>query len=76
MSAGWDAAVILLGNNYGEKPNVFLAELDKMLVALPPRPVLLLTVTEFESIQTEVNDDHPLGRGGVPERDASSTGRR
>ena len=56
LDAGWDAAVILLGNNYGQNPNAFMAELDKMLAALQPRPVLLLTVTEFEPIQREVND--------------------
>jgi len=56
LEAGWDAALILLGNNYGQKPNVFMSELNKMLLALAPRPVLLLTVTEFELIQSEVND--------------------
>jgi hypothetical protein len=56
LDNGWDAAVILLGNNYGEKPNAYLSELNKMLVALSPRPVLLLTVTEDESSKREVND--------------------
>jgi hypothetical protein len=56
LGAGWDAALILLGNNYGQKPNVFMAELDEMLAALQPRPVLLLTVTEFEPVQQEVNE--------------------
>jgi hypothetical protein len=56
LSAGWDAALILLGNNYGMKPNLFMAELDKILLTLAPRPTVLLTVTEFEPAQAEVND--------------------
>jgi hypothetical protein len=56
MSAGWDAALILLGNNYGGDPDFFLKELVKMIQTLSPRPIVLLTVTEFESKQTEVND--------------------
>jgi hypothetical protein len=56
LSAGWDAAVILLGNNYAESQDGYRQELEKMIVRLSPRPIVLLTVTEFKPSRTQVND--------------------
>jgi hypothetical protein len=51
----WDAAVVLLGNNYRNEPAELEEQLGEILDLLAPAPVLLLTVTEFESEQAEVN---------------------
>jgi len=51
----WDAAVVMLGNNYRGDPEAFGRELDLLLDELRPLPVLLLTVTRFEAEQDEVN---------------------
>lgn len=55
LSAGWDTSVILLGNNYGGDPDDFRTKLSKMIYRLSPKPVVLLTVTEFRTTQAEVN---------------------
>ncbi len=52
----WDASVVLLGNNYRDDPLQFDEQLGEILDLLSPGPVLLLTVTEFEDIQAQVND--------------------
>jgi hypothetical protein len=51
----WDASVVLLGNNYRDDPAQFDEQLAEILDLLSPDPVLLLTVTEFEDIQAQVN---------------------
>ena len=51
----WDAAVVMLGNNYDGDPQAFAAELASLLDELEPLPVLLLNVTRFEPQQDEVN---------------------
>jgi hypothetical protein len=55
LSAGWDAAVIMLGNNYDGDAPAFAADLEEVLDELAPRPVVLLSVTEFEDDRAEVN---------------------
>jgi hypothetical protein len=55
LSAGWDAAVILLGNNYGEQQDAYRTELERMIQRLSPRPIVLLTVTEFKPSRAQVN---------------------
>jgi hypothetical protein len=55
LSAGWDAAVILLGNNYLNDKASFQNQLHLMLTRLSPRPTVLLTTTMFRSKQAEVN---------------------
>jgi hypothetical protein len=52
----WDAAVVLLGNNYRDDAGQFDEQLGEILDLLAPAPVLLLTVTEFEDVQAQVND--------------------
>ena len=52
----WDASVVMLGNNYRDDPAQFDEQLGEILDLLSPDPVLLLTVTEFEDIQAQVND--------------------
>ena len=47
QAAGWDAAVIMLGNNYGGDPQAYADVLTEIVDDLAPRPVVLLTVTEF-----------------------------
>ncbi|MGB8860256.1 MAG: hypothetical protein WCC60_13405 [Ilumatobacteraceae bacterium] len=56
LSAGWDASVILLGNNYGDNQPVYREYLESMVMRLSPQPVVLLTVTEFKASRTQVND--------------------
>lgn len=51
----WDAAVVMLGNNYDGDPQAFADELDRLLDELASMPVVLLTVTRFEPQQDEVN---------------------
>jgi lysophospholipase L1-like esterase len=52
----WDASVVMLGNNYRDDPGQFDEQLGEILDLLSPGPVLLLTVTEFEDIQAQVNE--------------------
>ena len=56
LDAGWDASVILLGNNYREDQDGYRKELEKMVRRLSPQPVVLLTVTEFMPSRAEVNE--------------------
>ena len=52
----WDLAVIFFGSNFnGSLPN-FRSTLESMLERLSPRPVLLLTVSEFQQSRVEVNE--------------------
>lgn len=51
----WDAAVVFLGSNYRGDAFAYEAELVEMLDRLEPRPVLLLTVTEYRPNYVEVN---------------------
>ena len=55
MSGGWDAAVVMLGNNYDGDPVTFGTELDALLDELGEIPVVLMTVTRFRPIQDQVN---------------------
>lgn len=52
---GWDAAVILLGNNYGGDPDIYRQYLERLVEKLAPRPTVLLTVSEYRVEQREVN---------------------
>ena len=45
----------MLGNNYRNDPEQFDEQIEDVLDLLAPAPVLLLTVTEFEDAQVEVN---------------------
>jgi hypothetical protein len=51
----WDAAVVMLGNNYRNNPRQLDEQIEVILDRLAPAPVILLTVTEFEEEQAEVN---------------------
>jgi hypothetical protein len=55
QAAGWDAAVIMLGNNYRNDPQAYADILTAIVDDLAPRPVVLLTVTEFREDRAEVN---------------------
>lgn len=55
LSAGFDAVVIGLGSNYGKKEAVFHDYLEAAVVRVSPRPVVLVTVTEFDPSRKEVN---------------------
>lgn len=52
----WDVAVMFFGSNYNENPTGFRSALESLLDQLSPRPVLLLTVTEFRQSRKEVNE--------------------
>ena len=57
LDADWDAAVVMLGNNYGADPGVFEEYLAEIVDRLGPAAAsVLLTVTEFRPGQAEVND--------------------
>ena len=51
----WDAAVVFLGSNYRGDAFAYEAELVEILDRLEPRPVLLVTVTEYRPNYVEVN---------------------
>ncbi|MBA3604501.1 MAG: hypothetical protein H0W46_00715 [Acidimicrobiia bacterium] len=51
----WDAAVVALGSNYEDDAAAFAADIRRVLDALAPRPVLVVTVSEFETSRAEVN---------------------
>ena len=52
----FDAAVVMLGNNYGANPDVFRDGLEQIVDDLAPRPTILYTVTMFEPNRADVND--------------------
>jgi lysophospholipase L1-like esterase len=55
LAAGWDAAVVMLGNNYRDDVEQFAADLEQIVTRLAPRPTVLITVTEFQESRAEVN---------------------
>ena len=55
LPQGFDAAVLFLGTNYGKKQDVYQEYLDKILDELSPRPVIILTATEYKPFIAEVN---------------------
>jgi hypothetical protein len=55
LSAGWDAAVVFLGNNYPGQPQAFADQLRYIIARLAPRPTVLVTVSQNEPRQAEVN---------------------
>ena len=55
LREGWDAAVVMLGSNYGNDPVAYGAELDRLLDELAPMPVVLVNVTEYKPDRLEVN---------------------
>ncbi len=54
--ANWDAAVVMLGNNYDGDAVAYADELDQLLDELGPIPIVLPTVTPYRPQQDEVND--------------------
>jgi hypothetical protein len=56
LAAGWDTAVILLGNNYRGNQQQYREQMDDLVARLAPRPVVLLTVSEFEPSRVNVNE--------------------
>ncbi|MDG1266425.1 MAG: hypothetical protein P8O03_08885, partial [Ilumatobacter sp.] len=52
----FDAAVVHLGSNYDLDQDNYLEELNEILFRIAPRPMLLLTVTEYRPAWAEVND--------------------
>lgn len=55
LSQGFDAAVVLLGTNYREVQDDFRKTLIEILDKLAPRPVIILTVSEYKKTIAEVN---------------------
>jgi hypothetical protein len=56
LAEGWDASVILLGNNYRGDQSAYRDELTTIVDRLSPNPVVLLTVTEWDPSRVEVNE--------------------
>jgi len=55
LGAGWDAAVILLGNNFLYDKVKYSDQLRMLLTRLAPRPTVLLNTTMFRPAQANVN---------------------
>ncbi len=56
LPEGWDASVILLGNNYRGSETGYRDELARIVDRLSPNPVVLLTVTEWDPSREKVNE--------------------
>lgn len=52
----WDAFVLFLGTNYWRDKAKYEADLVRILDRLDPRPVVILTSTEYRPEQRDVND--------------------
>ena len=64
----WDAAIVNLGSNYRGDPVAYAADLRRMLNLLRPRPVIVVTATEWQPEVAEANyiiRDTARGRDGV-----------
>lgn len=55
LAAGWDAALVLLGNNYLGDQEAYRSEIEQMVTRLAPAPVVLVRVTEFTDSRVQVN---------------------
>lgn len=55
LSAGWDVAVILLGNNYLGDQGKYRFELERMVNRLSPSIVVLVRVSEISNSRLQVN---------------------
>ena len=55
LAAGWNVAVIFLGNNYNGDQLDYAGRLNDIVTSLDGIPVVLLTVTEFRAEQQQVN---------------------
>ena len=55
LAVKWDAAVILLGNNYLGEQDKYRFEIERMINRLSPSIVVLLRVTEFIPNRRQVN---------------------
>lgn len=56
LDEGWDAGLVLLGNNYNGDEQRYLKELNEIVDRFEGKPVVVLTVTEFDETRREVND--------------------
>ena len=56
LAAKWDAAYVFLGTNYLGDQLAYRRQLEKIVERLSPSPVVLLTVTLFDTTRQEVND--------------------
>lgn len=56
LGVGWDAAVVMLGNNYvSAGPDWYEDQLERIIERLSPRPVVLFTVTLVSEKKVAVN---------------------
>lgn len=57
LGVGWDAAIIMLGNNYvSAGPDWFESQLERIITRLSPRPIVLFTVTLVSEKKIAVNE--------------------
>ena len=56
LAAGWDVAVILLGNNFLGDKGSYKFELERMVSRLSPAPVVLIKVTLYRPDRALVNE--------------------
>ncbi|MDW3213525.1 MAG: hypothetical protein R8G01_05990 [Ilumatobacteraceae bacterium] len=52
----WDAAAVMLGNHFDGDVAAFRSELETLIAELDPRPVLLYTLVEDDTFQTDLNE--------------------
>lgn len=55
-NAGWDAGLVFLGNNDGSATTEYLKALNRIITTFAPRPVVLVTVSEFKDGMRSIND--------------------
>jgi lysophospholipase L1-like esterase len=55
-SAGWDAGLVFLGHNDGSATTEWLKALNRIITSFAPRPVVLVTVSEFKDGMRSIND--------------------
>jgi hypothetical protein len=56
LSAGWNVAVIFLGNNYDGDQIDYATRLNDMVIKMGDIPIVVLTVTEYRPSQQQVNE--------------------
>jgi len=59
FSAGCDAVIIFLGNNYGKDQAVYETWLHQMVIRLAPMPTVLINTSLFDPAQQQVTTPSP-----------------
>ena len=52
----WDAVAVMFGNHFDGDLVAYRLELDALLTALSPRPIILYTLAEDDTFQPDINE--------------------